>query len=72
MGIRAVMDFETTGLSPALGARPTEIAIVIIDDGKIVDRFQNLMNPGVSISNDIQVLIGITNEMVRTAVAAVR
>lgn len=72
MGIHAVMDFETTGLSPALGARTTEIAIVIIDDGKIVDRFQNLMNPGVSISNDIQVLIGITNEMVRTAVAAVR
>lgn len=67
MGIHAVIDFETTGLSPALGARPTEIAIVIIDDGKIVDRFQSLMNPGVSIPNDIQVLTGITNEMVRKA-----
>jgi DNA polymerase-3 subunit epsilon len=67
MGIHAVLDFETTGLSPALGARPTEIAIVIVDGGKIVDRFQSLMNPGVSIPNDIQALTGITNEMVRNA-----
>ena len=67
MGIHAVIDFETTGLSPALGARPTEVAIVLIAEGKIVDRFQSLMNPGVSIPNDIQVLTGITNEMVRKA-----
>lgn len=67
MGIHAVMDFETTGLSPALGARPTEIAIVIIDDYKIVDRFQSLMNPGVSIPHEIQILTGITNDMVRQA-----
>lgn len=53
MGIHAVIDFETTGLSPALGARPTEVAIVLIAEGKIVDRFQSLMNPGVSIPNDI-------------------
>jgi len=65
MGIHAVIDFETTGLSPALGARPTEVAIVLITEGKIVDRFQSLMNPGISIPNDIQVLTGITNEMVR-------
>jgi len=67
MGIHAVIDFETTGLSPALGARPTEVAIVLIAEGKIVDRFQSFMNPGVSIPNDIQVLTGITNEMVRKA-----
>ncbi len=67
MGIHAVIDFETTGLSPALGARPTEVAIVLIADGKIIDRFQSLMDPGVSIPNDIQVLTGITNEMVRKA-----
>ena len=67
MGIHAVIDFETTGLSPALGARPTEVAIVLIAEGKIVDRFQSLMNPGVSIPNDIQILTGITNEMVRKA-----
>lgn len=67
MGIHAVIDFETTGLSPALGARPTEVAIVLIADGKIIDRFQSLMNPGASIPKDIQVLTGITNEMVRKA-----
>ena len=67
MSIHAVIDFETTGLSPALGARPTEVAIVLITEGKIVDRFQSLMNPGVSIPNDIQALTGITNEMVRKA-----
>jgi len=67
MGIHAVIDFETTGFSPALGARPTEVAIVLIAEGKIVDRFQSFMNPGVSIPNDIQVLTGITNEMVRKA-----
>ena len=67
MGIHAVIDFETTGLSPALGARPTEVAIVLIAEGKIIDRFQSLMNSGVSIPNDIQVLTGITNEMVRKA-----
>ena len=67
MGIHAVIDFETTGLSPALGARPTEVVIVLIAEGKIVDRFQSLMNPGVSIPNDIQALTGITDEMVRKA-----
>lgn len=67
MSIRAVIDFETTGLSPALGARPTEVAIVLISDGKIVDRFQSLMNPGVAIPHDIQALTGITNEMVHKA-----
>jgi DNA polymerase-3 subunit epsilon len=67
MSIYAVIDFETTGLSPALGARPTEVAIVLIVEGKIIDRFQSLMNPGVSIPRDIQVLTGITNEMVRKA-----
>ncbi len=67
MSIHAVIDFETTGLSPVLGARPTEIAIVLIAEGKIIDRFQSLMNPGTLIPNDIQVLTGITNEMVRKA-----
>ncbi len=67
MEIHAVIDFETTGLSPALGARPTEVAIVLVAEGKIIDRFQSLMNPGVSIPNDIQVLTGITNAMVRKA-----
>lgn len=63
----AVIDFETTGLSPAYGARPTEIAVVLVQGDKIVDRYQSLMNPGVSIPYDIQILTGITNKMVRQA-----
>ena len=63
----AVIDFETTGLSPAHGARPTEIAVVMVRGGEIVDRFQSLMNPGVPIPRDIQAFTGITDAMVRRA-----
>lgn len=63
----AVIDFETTGMSPALGARATEIGICIVEDGRIVDRYQSLINPGQLIPCDIQQLTGITNAMVRTA-----
>lgn len=67
MSTYAVIDFETTGLSPNYGARPTEIAVVMVQGNKIVDRYQSLMNPGVPIPYDIQVLTGITNPMVKAA-----
>lgn len=67
MGTYAVIDFETTGLSPAQGDRPTEVAIVKIQGDRIVDRYQSLMNPGVPIPGFIQSLTGITNQMVKTA-----
>lgn len=63
----AVIDFETTGLSPAHGARPTEIAVVLVQGDKIVDRYQSLMNPGVSVPYEIQRITGITTEMVSKA-----
>ena len=44
-----VIDFETTGLSPGLGDRATEVAAVIIEDNKIIDKFQGLMYAGVAI-----------------------
>ncbi|XOV89805.1 MAG: PolC-type DNA polymerase III [Pseudomonadota bacterium] len=67
MSTYAVLDFETTGLSPSLGARPTEIGICIVEGNRIVDRYQSLMNPGVSIPYDVQRLTGITDSMVRSA-----
>ena len=67
MNSYAVIDFETTGLSPAHGARPTEIAVVVVSGGEIVDRYQSLMNPGVPIPADIQAFTGINNAMVRQA-----
>ena len=62
-----VLDFETTGLSPEQGARATEIAAVVVRDGRIVDRYQSLMNAGVWISPFIEALTGITNAMIRRA-----
>jgi DNA polymerase-3 subunit epsilon len=63
----AVIDFETTGLSPAQGDRATEIAAVILQDGKVVDRYQSLMNAGVRIPAFIEELTGISNAMIRSA-----
>jgi DNA polymerase-3 subunit epsilon len=63
----AVIDFETTGLSPAMGDRATEVAVVIVDNGKIVDRYQSLMNTGVHIPPFIESLTGISNAMIRKA-----
>jgi DNA polymerase-3 subunit epsilon len=60
----AVLDFETTGLSPDLGnCWPTETAIALVEGGRIVDRFQNLMKPGRRIPASVTHLTGIINEM---------
>ena len=66
----AVIDFETTGLSPGMGDRATEVAIVLVEDGQVVDRFQSLMNAGMHIPAFISALTGITNAMVAAAPAA--
>ena len=63
----AVIDFETTGLSPAMGDRATEIAIVLLEGDRVVDRFQSLMNAGVRISAFIEAYTGISNEMIAAA-----
>ncbi|WP_062066932.1 3'-5' exonuclease [Cellvibrio sp. OA-2007] len=60
-----VFDFETTGLSPDLGDRAIEIGAVLIENGRITDRFQQLMNPGMRIPVFIENLTGITNAMVK-------
>ena len=63
----AVIDFETTGVSPGQGARATEVAIVLLEGGQVVDRFQSLMKTGVWIPSFITQLTGITNAMVNAA-----
>lgn len=63
----AVIDFETTGMSPAQGARATEIGIALLEQGRVVDRYQSLMNAGAWVSPFITELTGITNAMVREA-----
>ncbi len=72
MTLIAVIDFETTGLSPAMGDRATEVAIVLLEGGQIVDRFQSLMNAGVRIPAFITSLTGISNTMIAGAPPADR
>ncbi|HQQ69903.1 MAG TPA: 3'-5' exonuclease [Alicycliphilus sp.] len=63
----AVIDFETTGMTPAQGARATEVAIVLIEGERVVDRFDSLMKTGVWIPPFITQLTGISNAMVASA-----
>jgi DNA polymerase-3 subunit epsilon len=62
-----VLDFETTGLSPTNGDRAIEIGAVRIENGKVTDKFQSLMNPGFRISSFIEEYTGITNNMLLKA-----
>ena len=66
----AVIDFETTGISPSSSCRATEIAVVILEQGRIVERYQSLMNAGVRVPPFIEQLTGISNAMLRTAPSA--
>ena len=61
----AVVDVETTGGSPEQGHRITEIAVVLVSGGRIVDQFDTLVNPRRPIPGFITRLTGITDAMVR-------
>lgn len=63
----AVVDVETTGMSPLCGDRVTEVAAVVVRDGVVTDRFQTLVNPERPIPPRISALTHITNDMVRHA-----
>ena len=62
-----VLDFETTGLSPEAGDRAIEIGAVRIVNGVVVDRFQELMNPGQRVSAFIEDYTGISNALLKDA-----
>ena len=63
----AVLDFETSGLSPSVGSRVTEVAVVLWQDGREVGSYQSLMNASVRVPAEIERLTGISNAMLRTA-----
>ena len=63
----AVIDFETTGLSPHYGDRTIEVGVALVSNNQIVDRFQSLMNPRIKVSSFIEEYTGITNRMLSTA-----
>ena len=62
----AFIDVETTGTT-STGDRITEIGIVRVEEGALVEEWSTLVNPERSIPEEIQVLTGITNDMVRGA-----
>lgn len=66
----AVIDFETTGLSPQQGDRAIEIGIALFDGDKVVDTYQSLMDPGVAVPYFIESLTGISQAMVEQAPTA--
>ena len=63
----AVVDVETTGMSPSQSDRVTEIAIVHVDGGAVGGCYESLVNPDRAIPPDIVALTRITQEMVREA-----
>jgi DNA polymerase-3 subunit epsilon len=67
-----MLDFETTGLSPAMGDRITEVAALRIVGGRVTERYVSLVNCGVRIPSFISALTGISQEMVDAAPPAAR
>lgn len=65
----AVVDVETTGLSPAFGDRVCEIAVVHAQGNKEKSTFATLINPGRPISLGAAAVNGITPAMVAGAPA---
>lgn len=58
-----VFDFETTGLNAGGGDSIIEIGAVKIKNGKIIDKFSELINPGIKLNKIITKLTGITDKM---------
>lgn len=62
-----IFDTETTGFNPGLHDSMIEIGAVKMKDGAVIESFDELINPGVSIDSSITELTGITNEMVKNS-----
>jgi len=62
----ACVDLETTG-GMAVHHRVTEVGIVLLEDGVVVEEWSSLVNPGVRIPPSIEAFTGISNEMVADA-----
>ncbi len=62
-----VLDLETTGASPSVGAGITEIGAIKVQGGLVIDQFSTFINPQTPIPQYITDLTGITDEMVQDA-----
>jgi DNA polymerase-3 subunit epsilon len=63
----AVLDLETSGGSPRLGAGITEIGVVKVKGGKVLGTFQSFVDPGHALPSFITELTGITDQMLVSA-----
>ncbi|BCZ45410.1 DNA polymerase III PolC-type [Clostridium gelidum] len=61
-----VLDLETTGFSPVT-EKITEIGVMKIKDGKVIDKFSTFVNPQKSIPSRVVEITKITDDMVRDA-----
>lgn len=58
-----VLDIETTGINPQYN-KITEIGAIKVENNKVIDKFNQLVNPEITIPKNIIDITGITNEMV--------
>ena len=63
----AVLDLETSGGSPRLGAGITEIGVVKVKGGQVLGTFQSFVDPGHALPYFITELTGITDQMLVSA-----
>jgi len=63
----AVIDVETTGMLATGGDRVTEIAVVVVREGRIAETFDTLVNPERPIPSFITSLTHISGDMVKDA-----
>lgn len=56
-----VLDFETTGLDAAAGARIIEIGALKVAGGKVAGHFQTLVNPQMPVPADASAVHGLTD-----------
>lgn len=60
-----VFDFETTGFNAGGADTIIEIGAVKICNGEIIDRFNELINPGIPLPEKITAITNITDDMLK-------